>query len=75
MGYEIGYDEDGVIDDITRPPIQQGSTFILDFTVTIADGVDSFFSNSGAGLVLRGQYRPTPKSETAFDFVGEVVSV
>lgn len=65
--YEIGYYNPDI--DAINPPIEQGSTFELNFTVT------NVFANAGAGAVLRGKYRPgTVDGTPAVDFVGTIVS-
>lgn len=65
MGYEIGYiNENGEI----NPPIEQGSTFWLEFTVT------NIFTDGGATAALTGQYRPS-LTGAHVDMVGTILSI
>jgi hypothetical protein len=61
--YDIGYpNETGRL----NPPIKQGSTFRLVFSVT------NIFADNGAGCVIRGQLRKDYNATTATDFDAEI---
>lgn len=62
MGYDIGYPNERK-PSITNPPIEQGSTFVLDFTVT------NIFTGTPT---LTGQYRPTLSGSAHTDMTGTV---
>ena len=74
MGYNIGYvnSQDA---SITNPPIEQGSTFELPFTITLPAAIMSKFTVSeningalSAGFGIRAQYRTTLNAATGIDF-------
>lgn len=67
MGYEIGITEDPTGEKV--PPIEQGSTFWLEFTMT------NIFTDGGASAVLTGQYRPTLAGADKTDMVGTILAV
>jgi len=81
MGYNIGYinETDAYI---TNPPIEQGSTFELPFTVTLpADLMVHFLEGRvidgviDTGTVVRAQYRSPISSNTAVAFTGVISKV
>jgi len=57
--YNIGFAEG---DGEETPPIKQGSTFVLSFTVS------NIFAEGGVGTTLRGQYRTSYGATEAVDF-------
>jgi hypothetical protein len=69
MAYHIGYPNPDTGE--TNPPIEKGSTFILDFTVTDIFAADNPAAVSPllASLTLRGQYRPTVDGSDHTDFI------
>jgi hypothetical protein len=78
MGYDIGYYD--VINRVDNPPIEQGSTFILDFTITLPANIMAMFCEgrvvSGAldtGTGLRAKYRTSLDSVSSVDFAGTIV--
>jgi hypothetical protein len=75
MAYHIGYPNPDT--GLINPPIEKGSTFILDFTVT------DVFADDDAGatppllpaLTLRGQYRPVIEGVTVTEFICTAVRI
>lgn len=63
MGYDIGYPNERRASQL-NPPIEQGSTFVLDFTVT------NIFTGTPT---LTGQYRPVLDGAGHTDMVGTVI--
>lgn len=64
--YDIGYENPDT--GQLNPPIEQGSTFRLPFTV------NNIFANGGVGCTIRGQLRTTYDATAKTDFTAAITT-
>jgi len=71
MAYNIGYPNE-TDSYITNPPIEQGSTFELPFTVTLPAAIMEYFTTPKT-VSIRASYRTSLSAPTKVDFDGASV--